>query len=215
MLTIRPMRPTDPVAERLLRVVLRLETAPWPAALRAYGASLLALSSRCERPAAKAEVYRWFMREAGGALTAFDDARQARLRDGFHEVITNIPGMLLRFRSGLDPERQPNVRSMLVKWIEWWANDLYRSEARHASRRAPYRVDDRLSPDRSHIAVQLGEVLAILDGDDPRKRALRLVGLGYTVAEAARLTGASRQQIYRERRALRATFDAIDDDEPA
>lgn len=208
---LRPMRATDPVAERLLGVVLRLENAPWPGALRAYGASLLALASRCEQPAAQAEIYRWFLREAGGALVVFDDARRARLQDAFHDMVVAIPGVLLRFRAGLDPGRRPNLQSMLVKWIEWRAGDLHRSEARHASRRAPYRADDRLASGAPDLALQLVEVLALLRGADPIKRALRLVGLGYSIASAARLTGVSRQKIYRARRALRATLDGLDD----
>ena len=42
---------------------------------------------------------------------------------------------------------------------------------------------------------------------DPVARALRLVGFGHTIAGAARLTGASRQQIYRAREALRKVVE--------
>ena len=69
------MRSTDPVARHVLSTIMRLEGAPWPAALRAYGAHLLALATRCERPAGKAEMYRWFMRETGGVLVVCDPQR--------------------------------------------------------------------------------------------------------------------------------------------
>ncbi len=202
------MRPTDPDAERLLMAALRLEGAPWPRALQAYGAQLLALATRCEGPAAKAEVYRWFMREAGGALVVRDPQRRQNLRDAFHEAIATMPDLLLRFRAGLDPGRRPNLRSMLVKWIEWAANEHYRREQRHAKRRFPYRADDRLTPERPDHVVLLREVLALLDGADPTRRALRLVGLGVPIAEAARRTGVSRQKIYRVRALLIAARDA-------
>lgn len=207
------MRPTDPNAERLLMAALRLEGAPWPRALQAYGAHLLALATRCERPAAKAEVYRWFMREAGGALVVRDPQRRENLRDAFHEAVATIPDLLLRFRAGLDPGRRPNLRSMLVKWIEWGANEHYRREQRHAKRQLPYRADDRLIPGGPDHVLLLREVLALLDGADPVDRALRLVGLGETIAEAARRTGASRQQIYRARRLLTEARDAGPEDD--
>lgn len=210
------MRPTDPTAERLLRVVLCLESAPWPAALSAYDAGLLALTIRCEGPAAKAEVYRWFMREVGGALVVRGDERRARRVDAFHDAIATIDSLLLRFRAGLDPERRPNLRSMLVKWIEWRAKDHLRSDARHTSRRAAYADDARAAPGNPYFAVRVAEVLALLDGAEPVDRALRLVGLGHTVSEAARLTGASRQQIYRARGTLaaRSRDDACREVEP-
>lgn len=205
------MRPTDPAAERMLGVVLRLESAPWPGAQSAYGANLLALSTRCERPAAKAEIYRWFMREGGGALVSRHEERRADLRDAFHEMVAKIPWILLHFRAGLDADRRPNLKSMLVRWIGWRANGLYKSRQRHASRRAPYRLSDQLAPGGPDIAAQLGEVLALLDGADPVIRALRLVGLGHTIAGAARLTGVSRQKIYRARSALQAKVEGEPD----
>lgn len=148
------------------------------------------------------------MREAGGALVVRDPQRRENLRDAFHEAVATIPDLLLRLRAGLDPGRRPNLRSMLVKWIAWAANENYRREHRHAKRRFPYRVDDRLTPERPDHVVLLREVLALLDGADPTRRALRLVGLGVPIAEAARRTGVSRQKIYRVRALLIAARDA-------
>lgn len=196
------LRRTDAIAEQLLDVVLRLERAPWPRAQQSYAAGLIGLATRCDLGPAKAEIYRWFAREAGGSLVVSDERHRENLRDAFHEAVTLIPDLLLRFRAGLDPDRRPNLRSMLVKWIHWRAGDLHDAERRHTGRCTSLQVDDRAVPARAELAVELGEVLALLDGEVPRVRALRLVGLGYSVAEAARLTGASRQQIYRVRDAL-------------
>lgn len=189
-----------------------MESADWPKAMAAYGASLLALSVRCEQPSAKAEVYRWFMREAGGSLTAFGDDRRAGLRDAFHEMVARIPGLLLRFRAGLGSERSPNLKSMLVCWIRWRASELEASRRRYTSRAVPVQLNDRAAPGRPDLTVHLAEVLALLDGADPTARALRLVGLGHTIAAAARLTGVSRQQIYRAREVLTKMVDAEPDD---
>lgn len=208
--TRRDMRPTDRVAERLLRVVLRLERAPWPGAQSAYAAALLALATRCHLPVAKAEVYRWFVCQAGGSLVAVGHGRRERLRDAFHDAVARLPEVLLRFRAGLDSGRRPNVRSMLVKWIYWRAGDLYSAEQRHDARKAIEQVEDQPAPERTDATVELGEVLALLDGADPRQRALRLVALGHSVAHAARLTGASRQQVYRARDALWQEYRGVD-----
>ena len=203
------MRGTDPIAERLLAVALRLESAPWPAAMKAYGASLLALATRCERPAAKAEVYRWFTRAASGALRDRHDHRRECLRDAFHDTVARIPGILMRFRAALDPARPPNLRSMLVAAIRWRAKGLYRSlHGRHDARRGHIDADGRRVAGGPDIALEMREVLALLRGADPRYRALLLVGAGHTVAEAARLTGVSRQTIYRVRDELREVADS-------
>lgn len=197
-----PLRPTDLVAEELLHVVLRLERAPWPESQGTYAAGLLALAIRCDFAPAKAEVYRWFTREAGGSLVAHGESHRANLRDAFHEAVAIIPELLLRYRAGLDPGRRPNLRSMLVKWIHWRAGDLYEAEQRYAGRRSTRPIDERAAPATAEAAVELREVLALLDGAAPHLRALRLVGLGHSIAEAARLTGVSRQHIYRMRDAL-------------
>lgn len=208
------MRPTDPIAERLLGLVLRLESAPWPRAQRAYARGLRALASRCDAPAAKAEIYRWLVREAGGALAGEDAAHRETLRDALHDAIARAPELLTRFHAGLDPERRPNLRSMLVRWIHWRAGNLRCAERRYAGRRWPLLVDDRPTPTRAEAVVELREVLALLDAGSPRCRALWLVGLGHSIMAAARLTGASRQQIYRARDTLRAAHGAGGGAEP-
>lgn len=191
----------------MLAVVLRLEAASWPGAMRAYSAALLALATRCERAPAKGEIYRWFMRVAGGALMAADEERRECLRDAFHDAVVRIPGILLRWRSGLKPSRSPNLRSMLVAWIRWRGTAVYRARRRHASRHVRLVDHDRVAPGRPDRATELREVLALLDGANPRQRALLLVAEGHTIASAARLTGVTRQTIYRIRAEFRALIE--------
>lgn len=204
-----PVRQRDPSVRHMLGALLELEASPWPAAMRSYGAMLVALSARCERcQGAKAEVYRWYMRELAGSLVVHGPERRECLQDALHEAVARIPGLLLHFRAGLDASKAPNFRSMLAAWVRWRAKDLYRSTwRRHADRRAELVWDGRAAPGSQASTVEANEVLALLGGEAPTSRALRMVGLGYGVAEAARRTGVSRQAIYRARRALRALID--------
>ncbi len=199
----------------MLAALLRLEAEPWPGGLRAYSAMLVALSSRCEQHrAAKGEIYDWLERVAGGALVVRNEVRRECLRDAFHEAVASIDGLLLHFRAGLRDDRRPNLRSMLVAWIVWRAGDLRRSlHQRHDDRRSRG-VDATLHlavtpvADNPETTVITADIAAMLAADgSPAARALLLVGAGYSVAEAARRTGASRQQVYRARGLLRETVD--------
>lgn len=203
------VRQHDPCAQRMLDALLRLERSPWPAAMQAYGSTLVALSVWCERHReAKGEVYHWAMREIGGVLAVRGDARRACLTDALHEAVARVPGLLLRFRAGLTARKTPNLRSMLAAWVRWRGKDLLRSTwGRHADRGAAYVWDGQVDPGRSDTSTLAHEVLALLDRDNPAHQALMLVGLGESMAEAARRTGASRQQVYRARDALLAIVD--------
>lgn len=210
----RTKREQDPVARRMLATVQRLEAAPWPAAKQAYRAMLVALASRCEDPAAKSEVYRWFKRAAGGSLVVHGPDHRDCLRDAFHEAVARIPGLLLQFRAGLTNDRRPNIQSMLVAWIRWRANDLYRSlYLRHRGRQsqgvdAMTHLASLPAYDNPEIAVIAADICGLLVSDgSPPSHALLIVAQEYTIAEAARLTGASRQQIYRERQRLKNITD--------
>lgn len=200
-----PKREVDPEARRLIARVVELETCPWPEAIADYSEALMALAIRCEAKPGKAELMRWFERHGGGALMAYGEAWRESLRDAFHEVIARSAGVLQQFRAGLTPERAPNLRSMLVACVTWRANDLHTSFYR---RHTPYR--DRRSVDSDRVLSIAGlhnpaieaasrEIWARLDPERPEHRALMLVGMGFSVAEAARRTGCSRQQIYRSR----------------
>jgi len=203
-----PKREVDAEACRLLARLVELEARPWPAGRGQYSATLIALSIRCESKAGKAELMRWFERTCGGALVVADERRRECLRDGLHELVARSAGVLLRFRAGLTATRSPNLGSMLVAWVFWRANDLFASlYGRHAARASSWPqgliegVGGTASGNPEGMAAGR-ELWALLDPERPTHRALMMVGLGHSIAEAARRTGCSRQQIYRAREIL-------------
>lgn len=199
-----PVRQRDPLALRMLIDVLALERRPWPETRPAYAAALLALGTRLDRVEARAEWYRWAVVEFGGLLMH----RRALVRecraDALADITAEIAGTVLRFRSGLDDARRPNLRSMIRASIIWRAGDTIESHhERHARRAVPeLRDDDRRAVGDPETAALAREAIDGLDRDNPAHRALMMVGIGFSVAEAARATGASRQQIYRAREGL-------------
>lgn len=208
-------RQRDPAARRLFDVLRWLERHPWPATRRAYSATLIALANRCEQPAARSEMYGWALREFGGYLMHRNALVRECRADALADTFAALPGTLLRFRAGLDDMKRPHLVSMLKAAFVWRSTDILEStHHRHQRRTAPeLRNDDRPAVGRADFTVEANEVLALLSGSVPTARALRLVGLGYSVAEAARRTGASRQQIYRARVSLRALVDLVELDD--
>lgn len=200
-------RQVDPLARRLLADIRRLESTAWPAVRQAYAAALLVLATRCEAPAGKAELYRWYMRRAGGSLVVRDPTRARCRQDALHDVVADCAGLLLRIRAGLDDGKRPNLQSLLVAQVIWRAGDILRSQhERHTRLRAalePCSVNPArpAGPDAAVLAREVGDQI---DLDDRRERALLLVAEGHSIAEAARRTGSSRQQIYRARATVAA-----------
>jgi len=212
-----PVRQRDPTARRMLAGVLALEGSHWPETRPAYAAALLALATRCEQVEARAEMYRWGLAEFRGYLLDRSDRVSECRVDALADMATGIAGMLLRLRSGLNDDRRPNLASMLRKALIWIAKDIYRSRyERHASRTAPeLRDNERPAVGRTDSRTLANEVLALL-ADEPgatrTSKSLRMVGLGYSIAEAARRTGASRQQIYRARDELLSRIEDAGDE---
>lgn len=201
-------RETDPEARRLLAEVERLEEQePWPAALHAYACALLALGQQCEARAGKAEVYRWAARRLHGQLSCRDYLSEWR-GDALGDVVATVAGMLWRYRATLDPGRPPNLRSMLSKAVDWRAKDIAKStHRRHSRRQAEGAEQARLATGSAATTAYAREVYAMLAAGEAPARALLLIGQGESIAEAARRTGASRQQIYRARELLRAKVE--------
>lgn len=207
-----PVRQRDPTARRLLAVLLDLERAPWPAARSAYAAALLAFATRCERTDARADMYRWAVAEFAGYLQHRNaQVRECRI-DALADLSTELPGTLLRFRAGLDDSKRPHLTSMLRAAFLWRSTDLLESlHLRHTRRTMPeLRDDDRPTPGGPGTVTMAREVLALLDPADPHAHGLLRVAAGDSIAEAARRTGLSRQQIYRARARLKALIDATD-----
>lgn len=201
------MRERDPAARRLLAELLRLEGLPWPAVRPAYSGLLIALADRCSTKSAKAEVYRWAHHQIGGVLVDRDERRRECLVDALHEAVAIAPSILLRFRTGLDRGRRPNIRSMLAAWITWRAGDFfearYRRHRRHADAVVAHWSAQRPTPTPEVTANAREIVLCLWRDGDPAGRGLLLHGIGHSVADAARRSGSSRQQIYRRRNQLR------------
>lgn len=196
-------REVDPEARRLIAHLADLERRPWPAARALYADALVALSIRCETRGGKREVYDWFMAEGLRAVQGLSPVRRAHLQDAVHEMVATAPGLLLRFRAGLDDRRQPHLKSMLVRWVSWKAKDFCASTyTRHARREVPWPPGgfERVSETDPFTACRVREVIrALVEDGSPVAWALVLVAQGASIAEAARRTGVSRQRIYRRR----------------
>lgn len=202
--TMTARREVDPEARRLLARAAEVERGPWPAGLAEYAATLTALSIRCEAKAGMAELLRWI-----GRVTVHPSWAECH-DDALHDVVVRAAGQLGRFRARLDPARRPNLRSMLARAVAWQARTLHTSHhGRHAAHRDHSIHFDRLGriagPHDPEFEAAAREIWGLLDAAVPVDRALMLVGLGCSVAEAARTTGASRTRIY----ARRAAFAGI------
>lgn len=199
----------DVEAVALIDEIERLEAGAWPAGMEAYRAALLALAVRCEvRPGAVAEVYRWAQRQVGGFLRAADPRLAECRADALVDAALGAMGLLLRWRAGVHASRRPNLGSMLRYRVRARGSDLFRSRhgRHHGARRrrvsaAALDGVGAVTADPARVAFA-AEVVALLDGEEPARRALLLVGAGVPIAEAARRTGASRQQVYRCREVL-------------
>lgn len=196
-------------------MLVRLERAPWPPARPAYAAMLTALAIRTEvRSATVAEVYRWLSDGLGPLLAAGSgEVRRAR-REALTMVAVETAGLLHRFRASLDLAKRPNLLSMLSFQVRRRARDLLVVERRYHDRFGG--SWDWTPPAVGAWAEQMtfaAELVDILDTGEPVDCALLLVAQGYSIAAAARKTGASRQAIYRRRERLRAEWGSDPDEQ--
>lgn len=206
-------RESDPEARRLLAEIERLEAEPWPEAFDAYAAALLALGQRCEQPAGMAEVYRWAARGLQPLLHSGSRARRSWRVDALADVTARLAGFLWRCRAGLDPCQPPNLLSVLGAAVKWRANDIAESTHGRHARRQGEASRPMGAAGSAFSVVYAHEVCALIGVSDAPARALLLIGRGASIAEAARRTGASRQQIYRARERLRADCEWVGSDE--
>ena len=202
-------REVDPEARRLLAELDHIEAGPWPAGLEAYAETLLGLAVRCEEKAGKAEMYRWLLRERVRVIYASDGKQAAARLDAAAVIAPTSAGLLLQWRAALDPRQRPNLRSMTGALIAWRGKDAWTSNReRHWKREVQWTsaFDGRVCP-RQETRVIADEVCRFLAAGGPPEEALLRLALGESIAEAARRTGASRQQVYRARRRL---FEHLD-----
>lgn len=197
-------READPAARALIAELLRLEDRPWPGAMAAYAEALLALATRCEFKAGQSELYRWASRALHAVLhEGDDDLRECRI-DGLADVVMSSMGRLLMFRSTLVESTPPNLQSMLAQAVRWRAKDLIESRHRRHARRRGEGEAWQPAPASPFTRLLAREVHALLADAGAAGRALVMIGEGESIAEAARRTGASRQQVYRARERVRA-----------
>ena len=196
-------RQHDPEARRLLAELEDLESAPWPATLDTYAAALLALGQRCEQAPGMAEFHRWSAARLSGLLNGRSPEWREWRADALADVTATIAGTLWAFRAGLDARRRPNLLSMVRAAVIWRANDIAESlNHRHQRRRGVAEVEHATAPADAFTVAFAREVCARLAAGAAPDRALLMIGEGDSIAEAARRTGASRQQVYRARERL-------------
>ncbi|MCB9553900.1 MAG: hypothetical protein H6705_18855 [Myxococcales bacterium] len=201
-------RQHDPDARRLLAELEALEGGPWPTTLDDYAAALVTLGQRCERPPGMAEFHRWSTTRLQGLLNGRSPAWREWRADALADVTATIAGTLWAFRAGLDARRRPNLLSMVRAAVIWRANDIAESlHNRHQRRRGTPHAVERATPLADAFTVTFArELCAHLAAGPAPERALLLIGQGASNAEAARRTGASRQQVYRARERLGETL---------
>jgi len=194
--------PADPLGS-LLAIE---DSGPWPASRAKYQALLrgVAAGLRLRDERMRLQIYSWLGEELGGLLMC-RDPRERRAREQALEDIAleDDTADALEWAAHRVGDR-PNLLSFLRAKIIWRANDKLESLHHRHARRLQL-VPDLTAIDcklvaRPHRASErrlvLEQLLAGFEMTDVERRALGLVAQS-SVAEAARRTGRSRQQIYR------------------
>lgn len=200
-----------------LHNLLELEaTGDWPARLEDYRRELRRYVAALrgaphERRRCQLELKVLLEEELGGLLLCRDVAERSARRDAFNLLISDTEGLAEAMdlaASRLSPSRGPNMISFLRAKLIWRANDILESETRRHSRRvmtaanpfgqAPLESQVVRESRRTRSRVLIQQILAVFDETDPESARI-LSGLmeGESIAELARRTGRSRQQIYR------------------
>lgn len=180
-----------------------------------YRRALEALSGELRQEAqggrVRTGVGRWLLKATG--LTEGPDtgvAWQEHLWDATAELIshpTALPDLLDRAAERLTPEIRPNLQSLLMARLRWRARDLQRARQQRAPEVASIlRGTPAAEAAEPRIIAGLAVEGALAQlADEPAARlAVERLLLGDSVAEAARLTGLSRQAIYRRLDRVRA-----------
>lgn len=199
-----------PIAE-----LLAIEHAgTWPAGLPAYRRGLDALAEALGRqdPIVRWSVYCWLEAELGGLLHHRSALLRQVRREALEDVVLDgelIADKLTQAAERLCPARQPNILSFMRAMVIWRANDIVRWRHRRHDERLQFQaapVDTRIpsSWSRAIHATTLGQLLAGFDFTRAEAKVIDLLADGESVAEAARRTGRSRQQIYRLLERMRA-----------
>lgn len=201
----------------LLDILLGIETGGrWPDELERYRYIMSQLASELEGPEPMrgvrlVEMRTLLERELGALLQTRDEQERVARRDAFNEIVSDAEGLseaLDQAASRLTPDKAPNLISFFRAKLIWKANDILESEIRRHARRVkavpdPHvlrPVEQRIVPGARHTQrrILIQQVMQAFGEADPVNGTI-LAGLmeGESIAELARRTGRSRQQIYR------------------
>lgn len=187
----------------------------WPECLELYRETMLSIardlrSDGPRREERRLELQVLLERELQALLMCRQENERRARRDALNELVSDVMGLAesLEAASGkLTEHRAPNFVSFFKAKLIWKANDVLESEYRRHERRVypvadPYSlrpIESQSVPGarRNERRVLVREIFATFGGD-PTDSAV-LVGLmqDVPIAEIARRTGRSRQQIYR------------------
>ena len=200
-----------------LQDLLAIEASgDWPGQLPDYRRELQRYVAALRGPASERrrcqlELKSLLETELGGLLLCRDPAERSARVDAFNLLVSDTEGLADAMElasTRLSPARRPNMISFLRAKLIWRANDILESETRRHRRRvatsanpfaqAPAETlvvrESRQTRDR----VLIRQILQTFEGVEPMSGRI-LTGLmqGESIAELARRTGRSRQQIYR------------------
>lgn len=214
-----------------LAVMFEIEaTEAWPSRMDEYTRAMRYMAAQLrgpdpEREAARSEIQALLNGELGGLLLSRDEDERGARRDAFNEMVADTWGLaeaLEMAASKLSEEKPPNLISFLRAKLIWKANDILESEIRRHQRRVrpvpdPHVLrppEQRTIPGarRTQRRVLVHQIMLTFGDGDPVNEAI-LTGLmeGESIAELARKTGRSRQQIYRFLQRIRGWIERKDE----
>lgn len=200
-----------------LQSLLDIEaTGQWPGALVRYQRELESYvaalrGAATDRRRCQLELKSLLEAELGGLLVCRDPAERSARVDAFNLLVSDTEALAEAMElasTRLSRKRRPNMISFLRAKLIWKANDILESETRRHRRRvvasaspfdqAPDEVRVVRESRQTRDRVLIRQVLDSFEEIEPMSGRI-LSGLmeGESIAELARRTGRSRQQIYR------------------
>lgn len=203
-----PFKAADPPGS--LAEVLEIERDWRPDRVVAYIRAAEAFSTELRSGRHRNAFAEFMAARLGKYLNASPDntIREAR-RDALNSIIATAPSWLPQMAWALDPHQTPNCISFCRTKLVWHGNDVLESTIRRHDRRIRQTPDDELvrcaggfNPIRR---VEARATVTAIFGAFPTLAPL-FTGImrGLSIAEMARRSGRSRQQIYRDLHKVRA-----------
>lgn len=203
----------DPGAELVAGEIF--DAGDWPTRLPAYRRELRRYAAalrgnRATRKACQDELRTLCQEQFGGLLGSRDPFERAARRDALNEMVADTEGLAAALELAaerLSKGRPPNMVSFLRAKLIWRANDILESETRRHNRRVTATPDPLSLVDPEHRVVNsapqtvrrilLAQIFKSCASSPCETRILTGLANGESIAEMARQTGQSRQQIYR------------------